>query len=224
MNNKEEIELDKDLTEFLQDRKLLEFLQVLDHVKEKKSQDFGPSCLLMAALLLLLVALTGYWIFQNPIQGRYPLIINGITELSDACSRDLKNIDIVIHNSPGFFIPSPGENPPSEKTTVNNFRPLTYLEGMVGVAVRSDHFCLLSPEFSVALTPGDSLQFTWKEPGTSSLCFTVLNNRGEMMVSRENITGASFTLITNSWKEGVYYWKIIEKDMLLNVGKITLRK
>ncbi len=220
-----ETELDRELTEFLQDRDLLEFLKILDQARSKKRRGLGLNCLLVAAMLIILMALSGLWIYLNPLRTGHPMMNNGLAVTSDSQKSYSQNRDpLFLRKTLGFPAIQFRENIKNPDLLAANFEPLTYLEGMVGVVTRASHFCLLSPGTIATLAPGDTLRFNWKETGGNHVSFEVLNNHGECIISQEDISGASLTLLTYSWQEGLYYWKIINRDNLVSVGKIIIRR
>ncbi|MFH1936164.1 MAG: hypothetical protein ABIK52_01210, partial [Bacteroidota bacterium] len=94
----------------------------------------------------------------------------------------------------------------------------------VGMVTRAGHFFLLSPECTVTILRGDTLRFNWQGNARGTLSFEVINNRGEQIVSQEEISGACLSLLTNSWQEGLFYWKFFDEDNLVSVGKIILKR
>ncbi len=218
-------ELDRELTEFFKDRDLLEFLNVLDQVKRNKRQGFGLNCLLLAALLIILVSISGFWAYMNPLRTGHPRIRESVVVTTDVESTQSQGkIEPILRKSPGYPEILIGSDIKDLNLLAANFQPLNYMEGMVGIVTRTGQFNLLSPENMVMLVPGDTIQFHWKNSGETDPSFEVINNRGEIIVSREVIAGGSLTLPTHSWKEGLYYWKFLLQENLVSVGKITIKR
>lgn len=224
-------ELEGELSDFLRDRDLLDFLDMLDNVNTRKRTGFGLNNLLLAALLLVMIALGSFWLFRNPIYRVHPMLHNPVAQQGAGQNSSSGGTVVFPHrNSPGYpIIPATlserGEKKekPEELLAVN-FRPLAYLEEMVGVVSRAASFRLLQPECNISATPGDTLQYRWLRENRRELSFRVINNRGETMISHDDIPGASMDLPLTRWEEGLYYWKFIEGDQLVNVGKIMVRK
>ncbi|MBL7139221.1 MAG: hypothetical protein ISS17_10660 [Bacteroidales bacterium] len=216
--------LDRELTAFLQDRDLLEFRELLDQARNKKRWGFGLNSLLLAALLIILIALCGFWIYHNPIEKIHPFFQGQVAESISQESSSQKDDALYLRKSPGFPAFQSAEGEPDPTLLDANFQPLIYMEGWVGVTTRAGHFALLSPASTVTIHSGDTLRFHWRGEGLSALSFDVVNNRGEKVVSREGIQGTSLTLLTASWQEGLYYWKFLEQDNLVSVGKIIISK
>jgi len=217
--------LDRELTDFLRDRDLLSFLEVIDQARYRKRFGFGLNCLLLAAVMTILVALSGVWIYIHPVwksrlfSPEREVVSTGIHRRGSSA-----NELPFVRRSPGFFPIGISGGEQDQGLLAANFQPLTYLEGWVGVVTRSGRFSLLSPQSNLAIHPGDTVKFSWRNQGITSVTFYVINNRGELVVSREGIRGISLTLLTTSWEEGLYYWKFLDQDNLLHVGKIFIRK
>jgi len=220
-----ETNLDRELTEFLQDSDLLEFRELLDQARCKKRRGFGLNCLLLAALMIVLVALSGFWIYLDPVKRGHPFLpgeeaIESATQKSPSQNKQA----LPLRRNPGFYAFQTRESKPGQDLLAANFEPLIYMEGMVGIVTRAGDFGLLSPGKIVTIVPGDTLRFHWSDDGKTSLSFEVINNRGDNMISREGVSGVSLTLLTISWKEGLYYWKFLDNDNLVSVGKILIKR
>ncbi len=219
-----DIELDKELTEFLQDKDLIEFRRILDQARVNRRRGFGMNCLLIAALLTALVAFGGFWLYQNPF-GKHPMIKNGVAETLDKQKSKAENSESVfLRNAPGFSVAPFSKYNLSCDNLAANFRPLGYMEGMVGVVSRAGNFHLLSLNSQITIIPGDTLRFRWEEDVGGHLSFLVMNNRGEFVASRDSIFQSSLAIPTILWTEGLYYWKFIHRDNLVSVGKIIIRR
>lgn len=218
-------ELDGKITEFLRDRDLLEFRKMLDEVKTIGRRGFGLNCLLLAALLLVMIVLGGFWLYQNPFRSHHPMTNKGIADQGSMQQRITnRKGNRPLWNSPGFHLLPAGEKEKDKDLLALNFRPLTCMEGMVGVVTRAASFQLLVPGSSLSVSPGDTLRFRWKKDEEGELSFRVINNQGKLIASRDSIPGVSMDIHTTRWQEGLYYWKFIDRDHLVNVGKIIVRK
>lgn len=218
-------ELDREISGFLQDRDLLEFLRFLEESRYRRSRGFGLNCLLLAALMLIFVMIGGIWIFQNTFRNGYPMVRKEVDSRSKAGQISCQNGARYFLRKPlGFPAIRNWDNAKGQDLLAANFRPLPFMEGMVGVVTRSDRFRLLSPACSVSRHPNDSIRFQWKKSGDGNLSFELINNQGESVINRHCIPGESFILLTNSFQEGIYYWKVVDDENLAAVGKIILRK
>ena len=65
---KKETELDKEITDFLSDKDLLEFYKLLDDISGKRTSKPGLNYLLLAAVVLLLIAFGGGWLFHHTLK------------------------------------------------------------------------------------------------------------------------------------------------------------
>jgi len=220
-----ETELDKELTEFLQDRDLIEFLKVLDMVKSKKRKESGFSCLLLAAVLVILVTLGCSWIILSPLRMGHPLMQKRTAGSTDPTeSRSHGKVKFFPGKNQGFAPSQAGNDSMDDEFLACNFKPLAYMEGMVGVVTRSGSFHLISPEHSVTAGPADTIRFIWRVKKDATLSMEVINNRGESVFSHEEIPGTTMDLPVFQLPEGLYYWKFFDQDNLVSVGKIILKR
>jgi len=216
-------ELDKQLTEFLQDRDLIEFLKILDKVRGGRRERFGLNCMLIAALLLALVVFGGFWLYQNPL-GKHLMLKNSVARTYENQKSNAENKESVFpRNALGFPVVPFRRDNLSRDLLAANFQPLEYMEGMIGFAGRSGNFVLLAPASQITILPGDTLRFRWEEDMEGRLAFFVMNDRGECVVSLDSVSHNPLTVPTTSWTDGLYYWKFILQDDLVNVGKIIIR-
>lgn len=222
---KKEVELDRELTEFLRDQDLMDFLSLLDQTRFRRKRGFGMNCLLVAAIMLLFVAFGGIWIFQQPFLNRHLLMnrnqassIHPTAKRPFTTQRPFPWTKSVI---PAFA--PPDENAPNHLLAAC-FKPIEFLESMVGVTMRSGSVILVAPKARVNLTRGDSLLFQWRVSRKPNVSLQVLNNRGLTVFSESTLEGDSFVLGTSEFHEGLYYWKFMDNDNLVTVGKMSIRR
>lgn len=220
-----EVALDRELTDFLHDKDLLEFLELLERTLRNRRPGFGLNCLLLAALLTFLLAFSGFWIYIQPICGKWPVPAEG-EKVCPGGNGSGKSGQILpmIRRSPGFFPPALTLKNMEPELLAANFRPLMYLEGWVGITTRSAPFILLTPDPVISVHPGDSIMFTWRGCEHDTLSFTLFDNRGEQLLKRNGVAERHLVLLTVSLPDGLYYWKFTDHTNLLQVGKILVRK
>jgi len=219
-----ETELDRELNEFLNDRDLLAFRKVVDEVRLKRRKDFGLNCLLMAAVMLILVAIGCFWIYRYTITefNRFPLAISQVRDTSRYPEENQPGSTFSNWISPGY----PGSKWIKEVVDVeplsDNITPLPYLEGLVGVAMRSTKLSLLSPACSLRINPGEPVTFQWMRTGSVTLSIEIIDNQGNKLWTFGKLTDGKIDLNTSQWETGLYYWKFLADDDIVYVGKITV--
>ena len=222
---RQETDLDKELTEFLKDKELLAFLKVVDEVRYNRRKSNRMNYLLIAAVSIILVAIGSVWIYQYSLNefNRFPIAFDQ--------GRDVINAEDNQQESPFSNWISPGYHGSSwikkgqeKELLAANFTPLPYLEGLVGVSMRSTNVSLLSPEFSLQINPGDTVKFQWLGGGEAMPSIEIIDNLGNRIWIGENLSNEEMDLFTSHWGSGLYYWKFLADDNIIYVGKISVIK
>jgi len=220
-----ETELDKELSDFLQDRDLLEFRKFLDKSGNKKNPDLGIRFLLIAASLLFLLAMAGGWIYLYA--SGYKRFFHDVDlekAVTNVPSRKNLHMPLVLRKSPGYNGNNLWEHPRKQILLSSAYKPLPYLEGLVGMVTRAEKFSSLAPGFLIRVHPGEPVQLTWEPPTVRSVSLELFDNKGKKVAEYRNITGGEVILETTRLTKGLYYWKFLQDDTLLFVGKILIGK
>jgi len=105
-----------------------------------------------------------------------------------------------------------------------NYRPLAEFELLAGSVTRSNQLKLVEPAMNLSVPVGVPVRFKWIAPGNHSLFSIVLmNNHGIVVSESPPVKGDQFLLKTQGLPGGLYYWKIVQDEEWVVIGKLALR-
>lgn len=99
-----------------------------------------------------------------------------------------------------------------------NFLPNPAMEAMVDDIYRSGEISIHSPEYQLQL--GQKINFHWETTEKGDYTVVILDNTGNE-IQRES-TQLELLTINPTWPAGLYYWKLLNADDLLFVGKFQV--
>jgi hypothetical protein len=100
--------------------------------------------------------------------------------------------------------------------------PLPYLERICGEALRGSHFRLLSPLPGTVIGKDRLISFEWETTIKSGFSLEIIDNRGKVQTTCEVSAETPLILDAGALSPGLYYWKLLDHDNLVFVGKFTL--
>ncbi|MFH1160417.1 MAG: hypothetical protein V1733_05660 [bacterium] len=219
-----ETALDKELNDFLEDRDLLEFRKFLEKSHDKKYPNLGINLLLIAASLLFLLALAGGWIHLYPGGKNHFFNVTAHQKSGKISPADNRTHPAFSsRRSPEYPGINGSEQLAKPLVLASSYDPLPYLEGLVEVVTRAEKFSLLAPGYMIRIKPGEPVLLKWESALPGSLSLEVINNKGKRVAEFKDISGGKLTLETKQLKKGLYYWKFLQGDNLVCVGKVTIR-
>ena len=101
--------------------------------------------------------------------------------------------------------------------------PLHIWNAFAGSHLRAEHLKIISPLPGAEFKTKRVIRFEWETNVGSGCILEILNNRGNVITRME--TGGSGIRMFNagSFSCGVYYWKLLDHENLLYVGKFFLK-
>ena len=110
-----------------------------------------------------------------------------------------------------------------EGKLAENFTPNPGFESLVGAKFRSGNVPLvINPPIDTVISRGAKLHFEGKNPSADILELEVLDNKGKLIWSSAETTDIDL-LVDIDWLPGLYYWKLLGKEELFQVGRIRVR-
>jgi len=114
------------------------------------------------------------------------------------------------------------ENCKSEYLSAN-FAPVPEFEILIGSITRGPSFRLQLPQSRIIISRGTDLVFGWTSAEVQNqIKIELFNNKGNRVFGSLPFSGSRFTLHTDYFNPGIYYWKIIIDEELVTIGCITL--
>jgi hypothetical protein len=103
-----------------------------------------------------------------------------------------------------------------------NYNENPALEALVGTRFRSGNKpSVQSPPEDTTIMAGEELLFMWSNKNNEDLELQILDNTGKQVETYTN-AGLEDLLITFDLTPGLYYWKLLGKEELYQVGKISV--
>ena len=220
-----EVNIDASLTRFLQDDELMDLMKKVGSASRRKEHSnrlMNP--LLIAASVLALLMIGGMWYLVRTKAITSMTVANHAIQIGpkqDGRSYSRNFVNEFQHA--GLPIPMPLHQPVRHDLLAASYTPLAEFELLIGSVTRSNQFKLTSPQVEVSIPAGTEVLFTWRYYDEIVPVFIVILNNAGMPVCEIPLENASsYRLKTNSFRQGLYYWKIISDDDLVVMGKFTL--
>ncbi len=220
-----ELRLDKDLSDLLADQGLLELSEAIRKtIKNEKSNKRMPLYRQIAASVIILVSLAG-------LAG---LIINYTTQWDGQFF--LAHHTFLSPQVKGLFGIYPGErkinsaSTPAKRRAIvqDNFKedpytPRPEYEFLVGTVTRDISVFVISPMPRVKCRVDSLIQFSWRWlTGPVPLSIEISDNHGRVILNSMQVTDVNYILNTRYWTRGLYYYKISAADELVTIGSILI--
>ncbi|MEI7724960.1 MAG: hypothetical protein WCK09_07630 [Bacteroidota bacterium] len=118
----------------------------------------------------------------------------------------------------------PNQNTTKDDLMGKNFKSLAEFELLIGSGAGSDQFKLISPDANDIVLPGSEVRFAWQGyDDMTGISMVIMNNQG-ITISRIPLYHTSaYLLKTKGFKPGLYYWKIMQENRMVMMGKFTLK-
>ncbi|MCX6286289.1 MAG: hypothetical protein NTY96_04185 [Bacteroidetes bacterium] len=220
-----ELRLDKDLTEMFADPELIELSETIRKtIKDEKSKVHMPFYLKIAASVIILISLAGFTGFIiNYTNQRYG---NDLLSHQRFLKPQLKGLWGLL---PGNMNPNMSSTPVKRRAIVQNsitdnpYTPRPEYEFLVGTVTRDISVMVISPMPRVKCRSDSLLQFSWRWlTGPVPLCLEITDNHGRIVLNYLQMTDVSYILNTKQWARGLYYYKITSGDELVTMGSISI--
>ncbi|MEI6683211.1 MAG: hypothetical protein WCO44_11315 [Bacteroidota bacterium] len=222
---REEVLLDAKINQLLGDEDVLELMDRVRRVSARARQRSRlMKRLLMAASVVCLMATGAIVYFLE--KGPGPPVANMMQQARAPVNQAYQK------SIPGSMAGEKGrvqdlsETIPAGRMPLlaSNYRPLAEFELLAGSVTRSTQLKLVEPAMNLTVGIGVPVRFKWIASGDHSL-FTVIlmNNRGKVVSESPSVGGDQFLLKTLGLPGGLYYWKIVQDDEWVMIGKLTLR-
>ncbi len=221
-----ETRMDAELNQFLADD---EMIDLLDKVRDVAHRERRPvsyrKTLLMAASILLFLAISSLLYYFEASRPFETLLIN--PDLGVLFKQEGRKT--ILHDFNRVFIPSKTMTPVArrklskQQLMANCYTPLDEYEMLAGSVTRSYSLVLVSPASGMKIHRGSPVKFEWMAMSTRpSVTIILVNNKGNQVCEAPSINAATFTLHTNELSPGLYYWKILDHDMMVLIGKLII--
>ncbi len=218
-----EVDLDRDLNQVLKDEELLELRKKIQKVRERGNRtrpgdsDPGLRIWLMAALIVVLVGTVFliFWLTRAP----------GIIATREQLTRQ----DTLIEREKSLPAVRQKDSTTVKKPVrqnlqlAQNLTPYPPLESLVGTVTRGSSFRLIKPLNSSIILQSSELEFLWKKDENEKVALTILDNTGKPVMGPILTADDHEKIKASRLKPGLYYFRIVNKDELIYVGKFTIK-
>ncbi|MCX6284691.1 MAG: hypothetical protein NTW31_10715 [Bacteroidetes bacterium] len=220
-----ELRLDKDLSDLLADPGLLELSETIRKtIKNGKRNNRVPVYRQIAASVIILLSLAGL----------ASLIISYTTQRYGQSF--LAHHSFLSPQVKGLFGLYPGDGktstastPARRRATVqynleeDPYTPRPEYEFLVGAVTRDISVFVISPMPRVKCRVDSLIQFSWRWlTGPLPLSIEITDNHGHLVLNYLQVTDVNYVLNTRSWARGLYYYKITAGDELVTIGSILI--
>ena len=104
-----------------------------------------------------------------------------------------------------------------------NYKPMAEFELLVGSVTRSTQIRLITPAAKIKIQAGIPVRFRWiSQNDQHPVTIVLMNNLGNLIFETPSLHAHEYILKTNMLSKGLYYWKIINDDELVIMGKLTI--
>lgn len=204
-----EVKLDKEISNLLKDEDLLDLRKKILSVQRKNPGNQKNLIYLIAASVLLLISVGLFIITQFP--GRQKSLPVNVTKVDSAGSQEFKTRP-------------PASSEKKEKNLLSsNYTPDPVLESLSGTMTRSGIFLLLHPKPAQVFGRDGEILFSWQAQPGKNIILRILNNKGKQVLEYNLNDKQKLKVSLKQLLPGLFYYKILEEDEILVVGKFTVR-
>jgi hypothetical protein len=221
-NIQRELILDRKLDEILSDTDLMAFRKIMLNCCWKKSRPWYYNSLLIAATLLALVSVCTIWlIVKKP--GHADLTGSGRVALKHPGNTTSKIVKKPMLSMTVKSPPEPGNKMAQDAVKESAYVPLAYLERLCGESLRAEHLKIISPLPGSEFKKNREIRFEWETTVCSGCILEILDNKGKVITLLE-VDGSGIQIFNaGSFSRGLYYWKLLDHENLLYIGKFSLK-
>ena len=220
-----ELRLDKDLSDLIVDQGLLELSETIRKtIKNGKSNNRMPVYRQIAASVIILLSLAGlsglivhctsHW------YGQFFLAHHNFL------SPQVKGLFGLYHGERKINLAS---TPAKRRAIVqDNFKedpyaPRPEYEFLVGTVTRDLSVFVISPMPRVKCRLDSLVRFSWRWlTGPVPLSIEISDNHGRVVSNYMQVTDVTYILNTRYWARGLYYYRISAGDELVTIGSILI--
>lgn len=221
---REEVRLDKELNELLAEEDIIELRRRILEISMSRRKKKGPDLriFLMAASLLLLLAIEVLLFLNHRNPGP---VLN--TRLFPRFHPEMKKTKERI--KPESIVVSPG--PDKKQKGMNKSEPKKLLaasfkanptfENLIG-STRTGNFKMEAPAIGYKFDRKEMIRFKWNMEGKEDINLTIMDHLGTVVHEATLQNTRSYSLDGGTLKEGLYYFRIMQKDEIVFFGKFTV--
>jgi len=191
---------------------------------DKKTLFRIHNLLKIAAVLLVFFSISGliYTVFTHPKN----LVVtdNQTTHTSDTTNKH--NKDKIAETDKDSISVSNNEH--SKNTSLHenelavNLEESPIFEGLIASHYRSNDIEVSFPPLNHQFAFNEKIEFKLNGNITESVVLFIYSNKGEKIAEKNNISVNS-TMLNKKLPTGLYYWKLIQDDNLLQAGKFFVK-
>ena len=219
---REEVQIDKQLNFFLMDQEMLELMEKVRAVTSSRIPQFRlMNTLAFAASVIILLSvgvifyLSGNKFNTKSKPGKQQASLPAQHPSGDKGLQALKPV-------PQTNLVFP-EKQTGAVLLADNFKPMDELELLVGSVTRSAQLKLIVPGSNQSVKAGSRVLFRWIEQSSwPEVAIVIMNNHGTPVLETPALRGGTFEVHTKGFPPGLYYWKILQNDELVLMGKLAL--
>lgn len=221
-----ETRIDAELNDFLADGNMIEFMDKVRDVviRKKPSYDFRKTLLVAASILSFLVISSLLHYFEANRDKDILLIDPEASVLfSDGSQRkfapDFNRFSIPI----APMTPVSRRKLSKQQLLAHCYTPLPEYEMLTGSTTRGNGMVVISPSSGLKISKGSVVKFEWMAFSTKpSVTIVLVNNKGHQVYEVPCINGTSYSLRTDELPPGLYYWKMLDHDTMIMIGKLII--
>ena len=221
-----EVYIDARLNRLFSDEDVLELMQKVQSVTKKNNQNSGLMSYMAIAASVISLLVLGAILF---LVDKKPVNLPAYVRQQITLPVKKQTQDIFSHNN------VKSKQPPKENTSVNpreisgtslladKYKPLAAFELLVGSVTRSTQIRLITPAAKIQIQAGIPVRFSWNsQTNQHPVSIVIINNLGTLIFEAPSLHANEYLLQTNMLLQGLYYWKIMDEDELVMMGKLTL--
>lgn len=221
-----ETRIDAELDIFLSDVNMIEFMdKVRDVVNRKKSPYNYRKALLIAASILSFLVISSLLHYFEANCDKEILLINPEAsvlfsdESQKQFSPDFNRLSV--HIAP--MTPVSRRMLSKRQLLAHCYTPLPEYEILTGSVTRGYGLVVVSPSSGFKISRGSVVKFEWMELSIRpSVTIVIVNNKGHQVQEVPCINGTTYSLQTKGLPPGLYYWKILDHDTMVMIGKLII--
>jgi hypothetical protein len=221
-----EVHIDSRLNSFFNDEDLMDLMKKIRAVTAKPGHTATliPSMLIAATVMCLLIfGAVVYFIEKKPV------LFSGFIQHQTVSpetkhDRNSKSGDNLVEQRPETDKPVVNSNGISQSWLLSeNYKPMAEFELLVGSVTRSTQIKLMTPASKIKIRAGIPVRFSWiSQNNQCNVTLVIVNNLGNVIFESQLLHYNEYTLQTKGMPGGLYYWKIVQDDELVIMGKLTL--
>ncbi len=222
-----EVEIDANLNRFLRDKDLMDLMDQITAASTKNAKGGRHfNYLLLAASVLCLVLIGGlFYLIRSTAKPSMLCAVqhpgHRVQSMYEEKPEGMKGMQKIL--SQGHDCSFEHSHLINTDFNEKEFKPLAEFDLLTGSATRANQFKLIRPDVNTCIASGTEVLFAWRDCSRNgSLFLVMMNNQGIPIMEIPLHRARYYTLKTAGMRRGLYYWKILEDDDLIIMGKLIL--